>query len=63
MYKLLHYLSKYNLMILVYSIFLGFTLTFINASYTTFILTTLIYIILINRKILVFSSSWIKEDN
>lgn len=63
MCKLLHYISKYNLMILVYSIFLGITLTFINASYFTFILTTLIYIILINKKILVFSSSWIKEDN
>ena len=63
MCKLLHYVSKYNLILLVYSIFLGITFTFINASYFTFILTTLIYIILINKKILVFSSSWIKEDN
>lgn len=63
MCKLLHYISKYNLMLLVYSIFLGVTLTFINTSYFTFILTTLIYIILINRKILVFGSSWIKEDS
>lgn len=62
MHKLLHYISKYNLIFLVYSIFLGITLTFINTSYFTFILTTLLYIILINKKILVFSSSWIKED-
>ena len=63
MYKLLHYISKYNLMFLVYAIFLGITLTFINTSYITFGLTTLTYVILINKKILVFDSSWIKEDN
>lgn len=63
MCKILHYISKYNFMLLVYTLFLAITLTFINTSYLTFIITTLIYIILINRKILVFSSSWIKEDN
>lgn len=63
MYKILHYISKYNFMLLVYAIFLALTLTFINASYTVFILTTFVYIFLIKRKILVFSSSWIKEDN
>lgn len=50
MYKILHYISKYNFMLLVYAIFLALTLTFINASYTTFILTTFVYIFLIKKK-------------
>lgn len=63
MYKILHYISKYNFMLLVYALFLALALTFINASYTVFILTTFVYIFLIKRKLLIFSSSWIKEDN
>ncbi|MEG1410086.1 MAG: hypothetical protein RSD36_09620 [Terrisporobacter sp.] len=63
MYKILHYVSKYNFMVLVYAIFLALTLTFINTSYLTFILTSVIYVFLIKRKILVFTSSWIEEDN
>ena len=43
MYKILHYISKYNFMLLIYAIFLALTLTFINASYTVFILTTFVY--------------------
>lgn len=63
MYKILHYISKYNFMLLVYTLFLAITFTFINASYLSFTIVTLVYAFLINRKILVFDSSWIKEDN
>lgn len=63
MNKILHYISKYSLIFLIYCLLLALSFHFISSSYTTIILVTLIYIILIKNKILVFTSSWIKEAN
>lgn len=63
MNKILHYISKYSLIFLVYFLLLALSFHFISRSYTTITLVTLIYIILIKNKILVFTSSWIKEAN
>lgn len=59
LYKILHYISKYNLMLLVYFFILFVSNKLIGFSYISFILTTLIYIILIYKKILTFSSTWL----
>lgn len=61
MNKILHYFSKYSLILLVYSLLLALAFHFLSSSYITLILVTLLYIILIKTKILVFTSSWIKE--
>lgn len=61
MYKILHYISKYNLMLLTYALLLYVVLNIVRNSYLAFIITTLTYIILIKTKILVFSSTWIEK--
>lgn len=59
LYKILHYISKYNLILLVYFFILFISNKLIGFTYISFTIITLIYIILINRKVLTFSSSWL----
>ncbi len=61
LYKILHYFSKYNLVLLVYFLILYAVFKLVYASYVTLILTTLLYILLIKKNILVFDSSWLKR--
>lgn len=61
LYKILHYFSKYNLALLVYFLILYAVFKLVYASYVTLILTTLLYILLIKKNILVFDSSWLKR--
>ncbi|WP_219712794.1 hypothetical protein, partial [Clostridioides difficile] len=56
LYKILHYFSKYNLVLLVYFLILYAVFKLVYASYVTLILTTLLYILLIKKNILVFDS-------
>lgn len=59
--KILHFIAKYSLMLLVYSIFLAIVGTVFNYSYFIVALTTVIYGYLIYKKILTFSSTWLDE--
>ncbi|AXU74604.1 hypothetical protein DBN41_02295 [Clostridioides difficile] len=61
LYKILHYFSKYNLVLLVYFLILYAVFKLVYASYVTLILTTLLYILLIKKNILVFDSSWLER--
>jgi len=61
LYKILHYVSKYNLMLLGYFLLLQIIFKLFAASYITLILTTLLYVILIKKNILVFSSTWLEK--
>lgn len=60
-YKIMHYISKYSLMILVYSIILNIVFEIFSINYITIILTTLIYLILIKKQILTFDSTWLER--
>lgn len=61
LYKIFHYISKYNLMLLVYFLLLQINFKLFVESYMTLILTTLLYGILIKKNILVFSSTWLSK--
>ena len=60
-YKIMHYISKYSLMILVYSIILNIVFEIFSINYITINLTTLIYLILIKKQILIFDSIWLER--
>lgn len=58
-YKIMHYISKYSLMLLIYSLAVALSFEIFGISYTVLILTTLIYIFFIAKKIIKFDSSWL----
>lgn len=58
-YKILHYISVFNIVALVYLLVMYVALTFFGQNYTTLITTTIIFILLIKFKILTFGSSWL----
>ena len=60
-YKVMHYISKYSLMLLIYTFTLALTFKVFGVSYIVLILTTLIYTILIIKKIITFDSSWLER--
>lgn len=60
-YKIMHYISKYSLMLLIYTFTLALTFKVFGVSYIVLILTTLIYTILISKKIITFDSSWLER--
>lgn len=62
-YKIIRYISKYSLMLLVYMLILALVFKVFGTSYVALILTTSIYIFLLNKKILTFSSSWLEKCN
>lgn len=43
-YKVMHYISKYSLMLLIYSLVVALAFKVFGISYSVLILTTLIYI-------------------
>ena len=49
-YKVMHYISKYSLMLLIYSLVVALAFKVFGISYSVLILTTLIYIFLIIKK-------------
>lgn len=57
----MHYISKYSLMLLIYTFTLALTFKVFGVSYIVLILTTLIYTILISKKIITFDSSWLER--
>lgn len=60
-YKIMHYISKYSLMLLIYTFTLALTFKVFGVSYIVLILTTLIFTILISKKIITFDSSWLER--
>lgn len=58
-YKIMHYISKYSLMLLIYSLAVALAFKIFGISYTVLILTTLIYYFFIAKKIIKFDSSWL----
>lgn len=60
-YKIMHYLSKYSLMILVYSIIMNIIFEIFGINYMTLILTTFLFTILVKKKIFIFDSTWLER--
>ena len=59
-YKVMHYISKYSLMLLIYSLVVALAFKVFGISYSVLILTTLIYIFLIIKKIINFDYRWLQ---
>ena len=61
-YKILHYVSMYNLMALIYLVILYLSMTFFGKNYPTLIITTCLFVMAVRFKILKFSSNWLDRQ-
>lgn len=61
-YKILHYVSMYNLMALIYLVILYLSMTFFGKNYLTLIITTYLFVVAVRLKILKFSSGWLDRQ-
>lgn len=57
---ILHFISKYSLILLVYFLLLGICMKVFGKSYKSLIIVALILFIAMKFKILEFSSCWLK---
>lgn len=60
-YKILHYVATFNIAMLFYLLTLYVSLTVFGQSVLSLAITTILFIVLIKFKVIVFSSNWLKR--